>query len=515
VLKWLTGEKVDHPLAEARRAREIMAELPAGDSAKALEEITYWLDSLNHTEGFKLERRFEIIDMLDAAAKSHQRKLSQDYLGMARQQKFREHKLWTGVFGYWKELANAYLLCVSHYESGTSSSTAVKKSLPVIVARSLRALTLQLKWVLMRYGPVESDLWTHIGRLYQVAEAGAFHSSVLAIYPGNHGGGSVRQEFLKAMMLSASSTDSLTPARQEIAERVVAHLSGQFVLESSPAADCHYCFDLAAARAPQRVLPGMKPQPTHRFFGAGKAYAQLQDLLVTVTETGALPQDFNLGGSYDVALTINVFKHLDMYWSDTPPARGSERRRTASRLTVVPGFGDIVQTLDPASGDALDFSEQTSAESWIVENVSDGGYGAIIPAAAGDWIRVGALIAVQAEGGKFWGVGLIRRVTRDEHQQRRVGIQLLTKAAIPIRIAHAAMGRGAETEPAILLSTAPDPNGEVGVLMRVSTFNPRDSLDMSVRDKGYLLMPSQMVEGGEDFDWAKFKVMRRAAAGEE
>jgi len=31
-----------------------------------------------------------------------------------------------------------------------------------------------------------------------------------------------------------------------------------------------------------------------------------------------------------------------------------------------------------------------------------------------------------------------------------------------------------------------------------------------VRDKTYLLMPSRMVEGGEDFDWAKFKVMQRA-----
>ena len=37
----------------------------------------------------------------------------------------------------------------------------------------------------------------------------------------------------------------------------------------------------------------------------------------------------------------------------------------------------------------------------------------------------------------------------------------------------------------------------------------RDSLEMMVRDKTYLLMPSRMVEGGEDFDWAKFKVMQK------
>jgi hypothetical protein len=32
-----------------------------------------------------------------------------------------------------------------------------------------------------------------------------------------------------------------------------------------------------------------------------------------------------------------------------------------------------------------------------------------------------------------------------------------------------------------------------------------------VKDKAYLLMPTGMVEDGEDFDWAKFKVMQRGA----
>ena len=165
--------------------------------------------------------------------------------------------------------------------------------------------------------------------------------------------------------------------------------------------------------------------------------------------------------------------------------------------------------LDPATSDALDFSqEQTapSAESWIVVNVSEGGYGAIIPAQKSDWIKVGTLVGSQSEVSPHWGVGLIRRISRDEHQQRQVGIQLLTKAAIPIKIAKS----GTEPQAAILLSTTPDKQGEVGVVLREGIFTGRDSLDMTVKGKGYLLMPSKMVEDGEDFDWAKFKVMQRA-----
>jgi hypothetical protein len=130
--------------------------------------------------------------------------------------------------------------------------------------------------------------------------------------------------------------------------------------------------------------------------------------------------------------------------------------------------------------------------------VSDGGYGAIIPAVKSDWIKVGTLIGVQAEGSTYWGVGMIRRISRDEHQQRRVGVQLLSRTAIPIKLARAStvasFNAGREPGPGILLSTAPDSHGEVGVVMREGIFNARDSLEMIVRDKAYLLMPSRMVE---------------------
>ena len=213
-----------------------------------------------------------------------------------------------------------------------------------------------------------------------------------------------------------------------------------------------------------------------------------------------------------------VLRHLIAYWSDDAPARSAQRRQTATRMTVLRGMSEILAALDPANSDALDFSDpaeaENTAESWIVENVSDGGYGAIIPAAKSDWVRVGALIGVKTEVAKHWGIGIIRRVTRDEHQQRRVGIQLLSRLAIPVRIGKSggmfASGPSETNDSALLLSTTPDSNGEVGVVLREGIYNARDSLDMVVNNKPYLLMPSRLAEGGEDFDWAMFKVMQRS-----
>ena len=506
----LFGGKVDHPMADPKQAQQRVAELPA-DPAKALQEISELLDSIVHTDGFKLDRQFENIDLLDGAAKNHQRKLAQDYLAMPRQQKYHENRLWTAVYGLWKHLGDAYVHCVHGHEANLGGASAIKKNMPVIVARAIRTLTLQLKWVLLRYSLPEARIWADLARLYKLAEDKGYATGTVAIYPGSHGSGAVQQEFLKAMMLWASSTDGLPPVRQEIAERAVAHFASSFRL-SRTADGCTHCFDLAGPKAPERLFKDAASHPGMRFFGAGEALVALDRMSAQIRERGAIPPDVNLGGNYEKDVVLGVLKHLAMQWSDKAPVRSSERRQTAARITVVPGMSDIFGVLDPASTDELDFSQEQaapSAESWIVVNVSEGGYGAIIPPQKSDWIKVGTLVGVQSEVEKHWGIGLIRRITRDEHQQRRVGIQLLTRSAIPIKVAKSG-GSASDLQPAILLSTSPDKQGEFGVVLRHGLFNGRDSLDMAVKSKGYLLMPSSIVEDGEDFDWAKYKVMQRA-----
>ncbi|HKA44788.1 MAG TPA: hypothetical protein VKF40_22580 [Burkholderiales bacterium] len=516
MLKWIGGGKVDHPMADAKQARQIIADLPANDAAKALKEITEWLDSINRTEGFKVDRRFDNLDLLDSAAKNHQRKLSQEYLSTPRQQKFQEHTLWNSVSDFWRALGDGYIRCVNEHEDGASGAGAIRKNLPTVIGRALRVLTLQLKWVLLRYGPVEPRLWSELARLYQIGAQKGFTEATIAVYPGAHGESTIKREFLKSLMLAASSTDGLPPMRQQIAERAVAQFADAIRLSDAPEG-CNYCFDLSEPKPPVRLYQGAATSKTMLFFGAGDALSNLRQLTRQVVETGAIPKDINLGGTYEKDIVIGTLRHLEQYWSDTPPARSSERRKTTARITVVPGFNEIIDMIDPASSDALDFSEDRSAESWLVENVSDGGYGAMIPTLKADWIKVGSLIGVQSEGKGYWGIGMIRRITRDERQQRRVGIQLLSRTAIPIKLARSSSGVmsgfniGREPGSAILLSTAPDEQGEVGVVMREGIFNARDTLEMVVREKAYRLVPCRMIEGGEDFDWAKFRVTQRTS----
>ena len=510
--KWIGGSTVDHPMADAKQARQIIDGLPT-NPVRALQEVTEWLESLTQTEGFRLNRRFENIGLLEGAVKNHQRTLLQDYLSAPRPQKFQENKLWNGVFGFWKQLENAYILCVREYDSGFSGITSIGISLPVIMARALRALALQLKWALFRYGPVEPRIWAEIAGLYRLAEQKGVADGVIAIYPDERGRSTLQREFLKAVMLSASSLDGLPLIRQEIAERAVAHFAGAFRLSTRPEG-CTHCFDLALPKPPVRLFKGAEPTETLRYFGAGEKLAGLDQLTAQIL-SGSIPADFNLGGSYEPELVAGVLKHLAQTWSLTPPVRSAERRQTAGRATVVPGLKEILSTLEPSAGDDLNFGQQPSAESWIVDNVSDGGYGAIIPVRTGEWVRVGALVGLKSETSQYWAIGFVCRITSDEHQQRHVGIQLLTKAAIPLKLSMwdsmSSLDFNLSTEPGVLLAASPDAEGEVGVLLCKGVLNgvfkEPDKLELKFRDKSLRVMLSKIVEAGEDFDWAKLKIL--------
>ena len=76
-----------------------------------------------------------------------------------------------------------------------------------------------------------------------------------------------------------------------------------------------------------RLFQGAAAGPNMVFFGAGESLTQLSQLATQVVESGGVPKDINLGGSYEKDVLIGTLKHLLMYWCEKAPARGSERAR--------------------------------------------------------------------------------------------------------------------------------------------------------------------------------------------
>jgi hypothetical protein len=507
--------KSDHPMADDKAAKQFLAELPTGDSFKLLEEASFWLDATRTAEGIKPLRAYEIVDQLESAARPHQRKLAQEYLaGGNRRQRFQELRIWSSQVELCRQLGAAYEYCLTQVLSGTSGSGALKPFTPALACRAIRALTLELKWVLLRYAAVDPTLWGRLGTLYALAEKGGFAQKSCTVYAGMGPDSTVQREYLKALMLSMSATDSLLPRKVEVAERIVADLCTHFALSANRTPGCHYYVDLAVARPPARLLAQAASAPTMRYFGPGTGCEAVAKLIAAITNSGAIPSDLNLGGNYEPSLVTEVLHHLARYWAAMPPARAQERRRSFVRLNVVHDFEDIMAI---TSGESTDLTLSENIETWTVENESEGGYGAVITQSKGDWLKVGTLLGIKLEDGAAWGVGIVRRISNASGQQRYVGIETLAKGGARVKLYPVGARNGASAasgEDALLLpSSSADSSGrgELSLLMRLGSFSPRQSFQMRAYERDYLLVPKQLVEGGQDFDMAKFRVMQRAA----
>ncbi len=507
MLGWMSKNRSQHPLADEKKARDLLADIPASDPYRALEELAYWLESLRSAEDLRPGRVWEIISLVDRAAKPHQRKLSQEYLEVSsRLQKFQEQRIWNGVVEFWRQLAAAYEFCFAQ----SVPVGALRPLLPSMVARAIRAHTLELKWALMRYGPVDPTLWGRLSALYSQAEGADFADRVCEVYPGPFGDSTVTREYLKALMLMMSSNGNLPPRKLEIGERVVAQLSEFFVVQATPGPGCAYLVDLSAAKPPARLVARVAPQSACRYFGPGSASDRLRKFIERLETSGNVPPDLNLGADFDADSVVDVLRHLERQWAVVPPERSGERRRTFSRIQVVHELEGILGVLTVAGTAAsLDMGE-----TWTVENESEQGFGAVIPASGGDWIRVGGALGFRYEDGHSWGVGVVRRLVNTDDNQRYVGIQTLTRGCNRIRLVPIGpSGRPLDgAQDAVMLpsgardSTA---SAEVTVLMRLGGFSGQRNFEMTAYDRRYVIAPKALVEAGADFDMGRFRLVQR------
>jgi hypothetical protein len=483
---------------EYRGAHEVIARLAGLDRAKDLAAITMALEAVAGSNVLALEDRFSEIQKLDGAGQPCLFKMIEEYLATPRHKKARESELWGGAYGYLVELYNAYLSCLQRYEADVRGSTRFRIDLPIAVARALRALRLQLKWALLRYVTPEPRLWTEIAALYDFAVANKLADEQVPFYPGRKI--TVTEEFVKALMIAGSSHDSLRPAELDLATRLVDHYSQFFKISDEPFEGCSHWFALDHPGRPVRASKAPRNNIGAKYFGAGEALAKIEEVLAEMSYTGEMPQELRFYEKQDNQLLAAALKHLALDWAGKSQARKDERRKITSRVTVVPGLSEIIRALDFAVNDSLDFTDQPAAESWIVEDTSEGGYGAVIPSVAGDWVEVGSVVGVEGASIRDWRIGVIRRVNRMDGDQQRVGVQLLGGDASLVSLSQADARVGSKAaedsadEPAVLITGKPKRRGDVEILVRSGMFTSLNEVEMLSGNKRYRLKPTRVVE---------------------
>ncbi|HEX9184655.1 MAG TPA: hypothetical protein VF876_15470 [Burkholderiales bacterium] len=498
-MKLFGGGKPDHPMADAKDARRILEQLPAQDAVKALDELAHWHESLSLAEGFAPAQRIELLVLVDDAAQPRARKLTRDYLGQALGSRFQENRLWTALHEYWRQAGLAFARGVDLFLQGAKGAEAARGTLPLLLARALRAAAQQIKWMHMRYGPYDYAVWGVLNRVYAFAEARRLAQVSVTLYPGLNAQSTPTLEFARAALFSAAAPEGLLPAEIDLAERIVGELAGHFAIAAAPAPGLPYWTDLDKSMAPQRALQPPAPAPGLRCFGAGPALEEVKLLAERIRATDALPSGLNLVQGDSPEMVLEVLEHLSLYWSPQSPERKHQRHRVSSLLTVASGLKGVMDTLAAAPA--------STAETWVIENVSAGGFGALVPQVKGDWLRVGALVAIQPEGGNNWVVGMIRRVSKNAGQQARVGIQTLSR--VPAVSQFAVSGARNITEQGVLLRGNDPGSSDVQIALRPGVFAPGQNLEATRDGRRHIYMPTGFGERGEDYEIGRFRELVR------
>ncbi len=506
MLMSLFASRPDHPLGDARELKRVLAELPLDNVFKAVEEIFDWFESLRLAGDFRVDHLFTVVRQLDEAGQHHVRRLTRDYLHTPRLSKSEERRLWAMCHNYWEGVAALYARCYEQARQNPKDkgSEALKNDLPLLAARLTGSRANQLKWVEYRYGTVCADLWRDLGQPYLAAEEGGYAQKPLQLYPGNPKLTSVAQQYLQAIILFSSSTDCLMPLEIELADHLVAHFLGAFTLSRECLPDSVYWVDAGSGLPPSRLasLPQALGKGL-RFFSAGNAMQACGEL-IRLVERGEVPKDLNLGGEYPARTLLPVLRHLAVYWAAEPPQREHARHAVKTRMAVLQGFDDCFTLF---AGDLARIGKERTAEIWVVENVSLGGFRARVDERLGGWLKIGTLLGMQPEGGENWVLGVIRRFTKDPDAQASVGIRTLSRQAQSVQLQARSSGLSAATaNPGIWLREGELP-GEARIVLPVATFDLRESVEFLHAGRRHLLTPIELEESGNNFEIGRYRYL--------
>ncbi|MBI1174307.1 MAG: hypothetical protein GC139_03455 [Sideroxydans sp.] len=528
--------KPDHPMHNAAEARRLLGELPKGEPLKALAEVTDWLNSFKGTPGFQLEHRIAVAMLLDEAGQPRHAELLRRYLDEPHLQDFQGMRQWHAMHAFAKAQAETYAVCVAEYHQA-KPSVEIRERMPVLYVRLLRAVAAQMKLEFMRYLDVEPGVWGELYRHYLFAESEQCADRMVIAYPAQVIHTSPQRELLRALALYLSSPGTLAPNQIEVSFRIAGRMVSFFEFSPEPDLTRPYFIDLAHPVEPGYA--GSDPQltPEMRFFGMNRAIPRLTEI-VHQNEQGMLDEERRFGNEFTPDGKLTVLKHLMQHWGELHLHRHQERRGISSEIEVVHGFKSVSKLvahieLDHVVGlsaeevgmleerDSVGLSgveENYTSENWLVQDMSNNGLGALMPQAAGGWVKIGMVCGLKGKQSSLWWVGMIRRLKTDAPGKVHAGIEILTKK--PLAVWLRALGKGVETTsnwetssgsfeydylPVILLPDEHNAYLNATMLMESGSFVRDAIFEVMMGEKSRNIKLTEILAEGDDYEQVRFE----------
>lgn len=457
------GKGGEDPLNSVKAATRWIQTLPIGDAFKCQQSILRELKRLNENSTQFTKDRLAVLMLLDEKAQDLQDTLVRQYLRNPRMSRSVESQLWHAVYGLFWEVARGYYTFVQLF-STKSEKSPYETLIPLITLRAIRAFGHLLKWRSVRYLPAGEKLWLRLHNLYRIAESEGFHRQALFAYADDSTACSGESAYLHTLMLSLANSGTLYPKQLDLLDSWLKSWQAQLQLDRRLNPDApSFVVDLSADHGPRRARKPDLDKPL-RFWTTSTLLLKLDELVAALHE-GNTPEQLGLTENARAPESIELLEHLKLSWSalSAREQRRAPRESMKRMFDVAHGLSAITNQIKvvkaPANvspyGSGLNYDEaddvqvygfitdrtrervsqmqapviqnSPEVESWVMQDESECGYGAIVESRDKDWLRVGALICLKPHEATLWQLGIVRRLSRLNDDSSSVGIETLAE----------------------------------------------------------------------------------------
>lgn len=509
--------------------------------------------------------RLQSILLLDEEIQSSYDMICQQYILNPRMSKPIEDKLWNQIVGFSRVMVQAYLRFIQSENHKPEESGQLERLLPIAMARSLRYVAIEAKWHYFRFEKTDARLWTQAHQLYRLSEVSGVDSNPFSLYPSFKTPiTSCADEYLQIMMLATLNNGNFSIRQFDWADRWLDLWSKHMHLERKYQHGKHqFCVNLLDSVGPLKIQGPVEGDMV-RYWSVSELLQEVEKIAKQL-EQGESPQLLGLGDEVRMPSCLDFIKQLEILWSreHSNQIKRSERHRVSKMVDVCHGFSNINSAIrsdnekaaaaKKTAQNSTDYDEimdmrmygyvtertkqkiadaqarqnayvpkQVDFDTWVIENESEGGFGAVLPIAGNDWVRLGVLIALRLDAQGHWMVGVVRRLNRQNQEQFYAGVQLLstTPVGISMRGLHDDHNStlsitGVDSVGVVLprlglyIPYMADGNRANTIMMQSADYSHDKLYQVHGRDKVFTVKLSDTLEKGVDWTWAVVEVVRK------
>jgi len=436
----------DHPVGTAEEARAMIEALPVHDPAAAMAELMACVRSINEEASFTPGRRARVLMELDVVGHQLWRPLSEAFLapeGKPLEGRDGDIQILEALQVSAAEFSTGFGFCVG---KDAWKSDWIRDNKVAVMLRRAYWLTRMMILSRMLNLPGADERWAELNRLYRLADQLELLRSVAVVFPGSAATSSVKQEYVRMLLVDITRPDRMLARDMELAFRIIGRVAANVQLEPQAIEGAQY---FTVARDAQRPVALFRHtgriSSKALYLHTGNALPRLKAMLERDVGLDAAEPDPMFGMCFTLGERRALVNFMLNQWGERPAQRRAPRIAMKGEAVLMQGIANLTEVIprhdqggfnaDKAGGSKLriQFDKTTNLGKRTVRQIamelrdaSASGLGIALPRSAARWAKIGAIVGVHTDPGAEWVIGVIRRMNATD-ESLELGISVVTR----------------------------------------------------------------------------------------